>query len=68
RMPDLTEAERERIEALTQSLVKKLLDPPTRRLRSEATSQRAPDYAALARLLFDLSEDHIPSSSNAVDM
>ena len=68
RMPDLTEAERERIEALTQSLVKKLLDPPTRRLRAEATSQRAPDYAALARHLFDLSEDHIPSSSNAVDM
>ena len=68
RMPDLTEAERERIEALTQSLVKKLLDPPTRRLRAEAISQRVPDYAALARLLFDLSEDHIPASSNAVDM
>ncbi len=68
RMPDLTEAERERIEALTQSLVKKLLDPPTRRLRAEAISQRVPDYAALARLLFDLSEDHIPASSDAVDM
>ncbi len=68
RMPDLTEAERERIEALTQSLVKKLLDPPTRRLRAEAISQRVPDYAALARLLFDLPEDHIPASSNAVDM
>lgn len=54
RMPDLTEAERERIAALTHSLVRKLLDVPTRRLREGATSHRAPDYAALARLFFNL--------------
>lgn len=58
RLPDLTEAERERIEALTQSLVQKLLDPPTRQLRAQAASQHAPDVAALARKLFNLSEDH----------
>jgi glutamyl-tRNA reductase len=55
RLPDLTEAERERIEALTQALVQKLLDHPTRHLRAEAASQRAPEYAALARKLFNLS-------------
>lgn len=63
RMPHLTEAERERIGALTEALVKKLLDSPTRRLRAEATSQRAPDYAALARVLFNLPDD--PTQSNA---
>lgn len=67
RMPDLTRAERGRIEALTQSLVKKLLDSPTRRLRSEAASQGATDYAALARMLFNLSDEHIHSNSTAAD-
>lgn len=54
RLPDLTEAERIRIDALTQALVKKLLDPPTRRLHAEATSAHAPEYAALTRTLFGL--------------
>ncbi len=67
RMPDLTEAERERIDALTQSLVRKLLDHPTRRLRAAATSHRAPEYAALARTLFDLSDEQYNSSSTAAD-
>ena len=67
RMPDLTEAERERIEALTQSLVRKLLDQPTRRLRAEAGSHRAPEYAALARLLFNLSGEQFNSTSTAAD-
>ena len=57
RMPDLTDAERERIEALTQSLVKKLLDTPTRRLRDESTCPHAPQYATLARTLFGLKDD-----------
>jgi glutamyl-tRNA reductase len=56
RMPDLTEAQRERIEALTQSLVKKILDRPTRRLRAEACCPHAPAYATVARTLFDLNE------------
>jgi glutamyl-tRNA reductase len=67
RMPDLTEAERERIEALTQSLVKKLLEHPTRRLRAEATSHRATEYAALARILFNLSDEQLGPTSLAAD-
>jgi glutamyl-tRNA reductase len=67
RLPDLTEAERERIEVLTQSLVQKLLDHPTRHLRAEAASQRAPEYAALARKLFNLSDEQIRPASTAAD-
>ena len=67
RLPDLTDAERERIEALTQALVRKLLDHPTRRLRVEATSHRAPEYAAFARTLFNLSDEHFRSSSTTAD-
>jgi glutamyl-tRNA reductase len=65
RMPDLTDTERERIEALTQALVQKLLDHPTRRLRAEAASQQAAEYAALARHLFNLSEEQAPTSTAA---
>jgi glutamyl-tRNA reductase len=54
RMPDLTETERARIEALTQSLVKKILDNPTRRLRNEATCLHAPQYVSVVRNLFGL--------------
>jgi glutamyl-tRNA reductase len=57
RMPDLTEAERERIEAMTQALVKKILDAPTQRLRAEASCPHAPEYAAVARSLFGLRND-----------
>jgi glutamyl-tRNA reductase len=67
RMPGLTELERGRIEALTQSLVRKLLDHPTRHLRAEAASQRAPEYAALARQLFNLPDEQLYSSSTAAD-
>lgn len=56
RMPDLTDLERERIEALTQSLVKKLLDQPTRRLRAEATCPHAPEFATVTRTLFGLED------------
>ena len=44
-LPDLTDAERARIEALTQALVKKLLEKPTRRLHAEAVHPHAPEYA-----------------------
>lgn len=67
RLPRLTDAERERIELLTQSLVRKLLDQPTRRLRVEATSHRATEYAALARTLFNLTDETIASSSPGSD-
>ncbi len=54
RMPDLTDAERIRIEALTEALVNKLLDAPVRRLRAEAACPHAPEYATVARTLFGL--------------
>ena len=54
RLPDLTETERDRIEAMTQALVKKLLEAPTHRLRAEASCPHAPEYAAVARTLFGL--------------
>jgi glutamyl-tRNA reductase len=57
RMPDLTDTERERIEALTHALVKKILDRPTRRLRDESTCPHAPQYATVARTLFGLNHD-----------
>jgi glutamyl-tRNA reductase len=57
RMPDLTEAERDRIEAMTQALVKRILDAPTQRLRAEASCPYAPEYAAVARTLFGLKND-----------
>lgn len=56
RMPDLTEEERDRIEAMTQALVKKILEAPTQRLRAEATCPHAPAYATVARTLFGLHE------------
>ena len=67
RMPDLTDGERERIEALTQSLVRKLLDHPTRHLRAEATSPRAPEVVALVRTLFNLPDEHLTPKTNAAD-
>jgi glutamyl-tRNA reductase len=56
KMPDLTETEIERIEAMTQALVKKILDAPTQRLRAEASCPHAPEYAAVARTLFGLKD------------
>lgn len=64
-LPDLTEAEREHIEAMTQALVKKLLHAPTQRLRVEAASPRGSEYAAVARALFNLSEERTPTSTAA---
>lgn len=57
RMPDLTPDERDRIEAMTQALVKKILDAPTQRLRAEASCPHAPEYAAVARTLFGLKSE-----------
>jgi glutamyl-tRNA reductase len=57
RMPDLTPAERDRIEAMTQALVKKILEAPTQRLRAEASCPHAPEYAAVARTLFGLKSE-----------
>jgi len=57
RLPDLTDDERARIEAMTQALVKQILHAPTQRLRAEAGSSRASEYAAVARTLFGLHDD-----------
>lgn len=54
RLPELTEAERDRIESMTRSLVKKLLETPTQRLRAEAACPQAAEYATVAQTLFDL--------------
>ncbi len=67
RLPDLTEIERGHIEAMTQALVKKLLHAPTNRLRAEAASPRASEYAAIARTLFDLSDEYTYPTSTAAD-
>ncbi len=56
KMPDLTDVERDRIEAMTQALVKKILEAPTQRLRAEATCPHAPEYASVARTLFGLKD------------
>ncbi len=57
RLPDLTETERERIEAMTQALVKQILHTPTNRLRAEAACPHAPEYATVARTLFGLQNE-----------
>ena len=57
RLPDLTEAERARIKAMSQALVKKILQTPTHRLRAEAACPHAPEYAIVARTLFGLQND-----------
>lgn len=67
RMPELTEAQRERIDAMSQALVKKLLEAPTRQLRVAATSSDAPEHAAFARRLFDLPDAGNPSAIDAGD-
>lgn len=56
RMPDLSDDERARIEAMTLALVKKILDAPTQRLRAEAACPHAPAYATVARTLFGLQD------------
>jgi glutamyl-tRNA reductase len=64
-LPNLTETERNHIEAMTQALVKKLLHAPTNRLRAEAATPHASEFAAIARTLFNLSDDH--PTMNAAD-
>jgi glutamyl-tRNA reductase len=56
RLPHLGEAERQRIETMTEALVNKLLHDPTLRLKAEASNGRATEYAAVIRHLFALNE------------
>jgi glutamyl-tRNA reductase len=59
RLPDLNDTQRKHLHLLTKALVKKILDAPTRQLRSAAGSPQALDYASLARELFDLDENQM---------
>jgi glutamyl-tRNA reductase len=52
RLPGLSEAEIKRVEALTEALVKKLIDAPITRLRTEAQCPNAPRYAQVVRTLY----------------
>ena len=54
RMPNLTPEMERQIEALTASIVNKILHSPTTRLRGEANGPNATDYANLTRYLFGL--------------
>jgi glutamyl-tRNA reductase len=56
RFPDLSEAERTHLEAMTLAMVKKILHEPTTRLREEAGGPRVTEYATLVRALFGLGE------------
>ena len=53
-MPDADGHVRAQLEWLSVSLVNKLLDEPTRRLRAEATHGQANPYADVTRELFGL--------------
>jgi glutamyl-tRNA reductase len=53
-LPDVDPVVRAQMEWLSMSLVNKLLDEPTRRLRAEATQGQANPYADVTRELFGL--------------
>jgi glutamyl-tRNA reductase len=54
RIPDLHPDTRQSIDALTKSIVNKILHSPTARLREEANGPNAVDYADITRGLFGL--------------
>lgn len=54
RIPDLHPETQARIDALTKSIVNKILHSPTTRLRQEANGPNAVDFADIARGLFGL--------------
>ncbi len=56
-LPELTKPQRERIDAMTRALVKKLLASPTETLRSTAQRPQAAQFASVARMLFDLPDE-----------
>ena len=54
RIPDLSPETEQRIDALTKSIVQKILHNPTIRLREVACSSQSSDYADITRGLFGL--------------
>jgi len=53
-MPQLDESERRRIEAMTESLINKILHTPTLQLKAEGHTGHSAEYAELVRRLFGL--------------
>jgi glutamyl-tRNA reductase len=62
RLPGLGEAERARLEAMTQAMIQKILREPILRLRDEAGGPQAAEYAMLVRALFGLDDSGGPSA------
>jgi glutamyl-tRNA reductase len=56
RLPGLSENEKQRIEAMTNTLVKKILSTPVVRLKSQSSTPQAAELATLARELFGLGD------------
>ena len=56
-LPNLSDAERERIEILTQALVKKLVDAPAGKLRKVSANSHAVCYAQATRVLFNMEKN-----------
>ena len=56
-LPDLNDRERERIEILTQALVKKLIDVPAGKLRKVSANAHAICYAKATRVLFNMDKN-----------
>lgn len=61
RLPELTERERQVIEAMTVTLVNKILNDPTQALKGLAREERASDVAGLIAELFKLPAQGAPS-------
>jgi len=61
----IDEGQREAVDALTRSIVNKLLHAPISRLRREAEREEGMAYLEAARVLFDLDSDEAPSSADA---
>jgi glutamyl-tRNA reductase len=57
RRPELAAADRDAVEALTRSLVNKILHAPVSRLRQEAEREEGMAYLEAARVLFGLDDD-----------
>jgi glutamyl-tRNA reductase len=61
---DLDDRSREGVEALTRSLVNKILHAPLSRLRSEAEREEGMAYLEVARMLFGLDDDENADESD----
>lgn len=59
KLPELSEEDKKRIEALTEALVNKLLHEPVTRLRAEAQHPCGSEYALVTRSLFGLDNGYI---------